>query len=116
MAGQSFLRRKGDITGESVYSTIQRNSTYVHTTRSSIYKTRRPEHPHSPIPQYEGCPQGPPFTALLQGPEMLGIYNANKNMDTLPGIKIEIDNNNEYSITYVIYDYSVLPCCNLYVQ
>ena len=27
--------------------------------RQSIYDTRRPEHPHSPILQYERRPQGP---------------------------------------------------------
>ena len=37
------------VTGASVHAPRQRNSTYVQTFRWSIYETRRPEHPHSPI-------------------------------------------------------------------
>ena len=56
---QSLLRRKGDVTGASVHAPIHKNSTYVHTVRQSIYETRRPEHPHSPIRSYGRLPQGP---------------------------------------------------------
>ena len=38
----------------------QRNIMYVHTVRRSIYETRRPEQPHSPIRRYKRRPQGPP--------------------------------------------------------
>ena len=51
--GQSCLRRKGDITGASVHSTTQRNSTYVHTVNSSIYDTRCPKNHHSQIYRYK---------------------------------------------------------------
>ena len=47
------------LTGVSVHVPRQRNSTYIHTVRRSIYKTRHPEHPHLPILQYERVPQGP---------------------------------------------------------
>ena len=57
--GQSCLRIKGGVTGAYVHSPRHRNSTYVHTVRHSIYETRQPEHPHSPIRRYERHPQGP---------------------------------------------------------
>ena len=44
----------------SVHAPRQRNGMYVQTVRWSIYETRRPEHPHSPIRRYERLPQGPP--------------------------------------------------------
>ena len=53
-------KNKVSVTGAFVHAPRQRNSTYVHTVRWSIYKTRRPDHPHSPIRQYERRPQGPP--------------------------------------------------------
>ena len=57
--GQWRLRRKGDITGESVDAPIQRNSMYIQTVNHYIYKTRRPKHPNSPIRKYKKCPLGP---------------------------------------------------------
>ena len=48
------------VTEASVHTPIYNNSTYVQMVRQSIYKTRRPEHPHLPIRQYERIPQGPP--------------------------------------------------------
>ena len=60
VAVQSCLKRKRDITGASVHEPRHRNSTYIQTVRQSIYETRQPEHPHSPIRRYERCPQGPP--------------------------------------------------------
>ena len=56
---QSCLRRKGDVTEASVHAPIQVNSTYVQTVRRSIYETRRPEHPHFSIHQYERRHLGP---------------------------------------------------------
>ena len=56
---QSCLRIKGDVTGSSVHSPIQRNSTYIQTVRRSVYETRWPEHPHLPIRQYKRRPLGP---------------------------------------------------------
>ena len=53
------LDKKRGITGASVHAPIHRNSTYLHTFRRSIYKTRWPEHPHLPICRYQQCPQGP---------------------------------------------------------
>ena len=47
------------VTGASVHTPRQRNSTYVQTVRRSIYKTRQPEHLHSPIRWYEQLPQIP---------------------------------------------------------
>ena len=38
--------------------------------RRSIYDTRRPEHPHSPIRQYEQSPQRNCFTTPLQTVEV----------------------------------------------
>ena len=64
--GQSCLRRKVDATGASIHAPRQSNSTYVKTFRRSIYKTRRPEHPHLPIRRYERRPQGPPLATPLQ--------------------------------------------------
>ena len=61
LKGQLWLRRKGCVTGDSVHAPIKINSTCVHMVRLSIYKTRRPEHPHSPIRRYERHPQGPPL-------------------------------------------------------
>ena len=55
------------VTEASVHVPIQRNSTYIQTVRRSIYKTRRQEHPHSPICQQKRRPQGPPFTDPLHG-------------------------------------------------
>ena len=40
------------VTGVSVHAPRQRNSTYIHTVRRSIYDTIRPEHPYPPIHQY----------------------------------------------------------------
>ena len=56
--GQSCLIIKGVITGASVHEPIHSNSTYVQIVIRYIYDTRRPEHPHSPISQYERLPQG----------------------------------------------------------
>ena len=47
------------VTGASVNSPRQMNSKYIKTIRRSIYKTRRPEHPHSPIRRYKQHPQVP---------------------------------------------------------
>ena len=47
------------VTGASVHTPRQRNSTYVHTVRRSIYETIWPEHSHLPIRQYKKRPQGP---------------------------------------------------------
>ena len=60
MAGQSRLRRKGDVTGAYVHALRQRNSMYVQTVRRSIDDIRRPEHPKAPIRRYKRHPQGPP--------------------------------------------------------
>ena len=43
---QSCLRRKEDVIGASVNSTIQSNSQYLHTGRGYIYNTRWPKHPN----------------------------------------------------------------------
>ena len=59
MAGQSFLRRKGDLTGVIVLVTGHSNTAYVQMVRRSIYETRRHKHPHLPIRQYKRRPQGP---------------------------------------------------------
>ena len=48
------------VKGVSVHEPRQSNSMYVQTIRQSIYETRLPEHPHSPIRRYEQRPQGPP--------------------------------------------------------
>ena len=40
------------VMGESVHAPRQRNITYVHTVRRSIYENRIPEQPHSSIRQY----------------------------------------------------------------
>ena len=53
------------VTGASVHTPIQRNSTNVKTIIQSIYKTIRLEHYHSPIRPYEQRHQGPP----LPGPD-----------------------------------------------
>ena len=37
------------VTGASIHAPRQMNSMYVHMFRRYIYKTRLPEHPHSPI-------------------------------------------------------------------
>ena len=58
--GKSFLWRKGDVMGAPFHAPIQRNSTYVQTFRRSIYKTRRPEQPHSSIRRCKRRPQGLP--------------------------------------------------------
>ena len=47
----SCLRRKGGVTVASFHETRQRNSLCRHIARGSIYKTRRPKQPHSPILQ-----------------------------------------------------------------
>ena len=47
------------VTGASVHAPRKRNITYIQMIRRSIYKTRRPEYPHSPICQYERCLHGP---------------------------------------------------------
>ena len=60
VTGQSCRRIKGDVTGASVHVPRQSNSTYAQTVRWTIYKTRRPEHPHLPIRWYKRRPQGPP--------------------------------------------------------
>ena len=57
--GQSCLRIKGGVTGESVHLPRQSNSTYIQTFIQSIYKTRRPEHPQFPIDWYKQRPQIP---------------------------------------------------------
>ena len=49
------------VTGASIHAPRQRNSTYVQTVRQSIYETKWPYHPHSPIRQYWQLPQGPPL-------------------------------------------------------
>ena len=59
--GQSFLRIKGYVTGESVHAPRQRNSPYGQTDRLSIYNTVQPKHPQWSIFWYELFPQGPPF-------------------------------------------------------
>ena len=59
--------RRPSVMGASAHAPRHRNSMYVQTVRRSIYDTRQPEHPHSPIRQYEQRPQGPPFTASLHG-------------------------------------------------
>ena len=45
--------------GASLHATIQRIRTYIQKFRRSIYNTRWPEHPHSPIHRYKRHPQGP---------------------------------------------------------
>ena len=57
--GQAWLRKKGYITGGSVHAPIHRNSMHIQTIIRSIYKTRRPKYPHSPIFRYQQRPQGP---------------------------------------------------------
>ena len=47
------------VTGTSVHSPIQMNTTYMHMVGWYIYNTRRPEHPHLPICRYKWRPQGP---------------------------------------------------------
>ena len=64
--GQSCLRRKGGVTGASVNALRQRNSLYEQTSRRSIYETRRPKHPHSPIRRYERRPLGTLSSSPLQ--------------------------------------------------
>ena len=59
VSGQSWLIIKWYIPGASAHAPRQSNSTYVYTVRRSIYKTRRPEHPHSPIRRYKRRPQVP---------------------------------------------------------
>ena len=56
--GQLCLRIKGDVTGASIHAPIHSNSMYVQKIRPSIYNTRLPEHPHSPIRWYKHRPQG----------------------------------------------------------
>ena len=63
---RSCLRIKGDVTGVSFHSYRPRNGPNIQVSRRSIYDTRRPEHPHLPIHQYERCPRYPPFTSPLQ--------------------------------------------------
>ena len=53
--------------GSSVHAPIKRNSTYIQTVRWSIYNTRWPKHPHSPIHLYIRRPQGPNPLAPLHG-------------------------------------------------
>ena len=68
--GQSCLRRKRDLAGAYAHAPRQSNSMYAHTARRYIYKTRRPENPHSPIHQYKQCPQGPasrPRYTMMKG-------------------------------------------------
>ena len=57
--GQSCLRIKGDVTGQSDHAPRQRNSKYKQMVILSIYKTRQNKHPHFPIHQYKQFPQGP---------------------------------------------------------
>ena len=57
--GHSCLRRKGGIMGASDHAPRQRNIMYVQMVRRSIYNTRRPEHPQSPIRRYKGHSLGP---------------------------------------------------------
>ena len=56
--GESFLRRKGDVTGAYVHEPRHSNSAHVQTIRGSIYETRWLEYPHSPIQKYQQLPQG----------------------------------------------------------
>ena len=55
----SFLRRKGDVTGAYIHAPRYRDSPYVQMVRRSIYETTWPKHPHLPILQYKRRPQGP---------------------------------------------------------
>ena len=55
----------GCVTGAFVHTPRQRNSTYVQTVRRSIYETRQPEHPRSPLLQHKWRPWWPPFLVPL---------------------------------------------------
>ena len=70
------------------------NSTYVHTFRCSIYKTRIPKQPHSPIRCYERRPQGPPsctspshHTHHTTTPPKMAYYPTNTHQATIPNEK-----------------------------
>ena len=78
--GKSSLRRKRNVTGASVYVPRYRNSTYVHMSRQYIYETRRPKHPHSLIPWYKRCPQGPASRPPLQYTELRCWYIESKRI------------------------------------
>ena len=68
VTGQSFLIIKGDITGASIHVSRQKNSPYRNKIRRSIYKTRRPKHPHLTTRLGKTTSREPCFTAPLHTP------------------------------------------------
>ena len=57
--GQSWLRRKWDVTGPSVHTPIHRNRTYGQTIIRYIYKTIWTKHPPSSIHRQNYTPREP---------------------------------------------------------
>ena len=55
------------VTGASVHAPIQRNSTYAHNVRWSVYETRWTEHPHFTTLWYQQLPQETTFLDPLHG-------------------------------------------------
>ena len=56
---QSWLRRKGGVTGSSVHVIRKNNIRYGQIINGSIYNSRRFEHLHSSTRRYKRRPQGP---------------------------------------------------------
>ena len=66
LIGQSFIKRKGYVPGESIHAPRQSNSPYRQTFRRSVFEIRRSKQPHSSILQRKQIPPGTCFTALLR--------------------------------------------------